>query len=204
MAKTPKPSPATPAQPWAKPADNAASGNGGGADAPTAAESNKNETSGAEAVEKAVETAPEGELSAEVKDQLTPSGEHPNKVLETARDAATDKGEPEAGAVINAAEGEVPSEVHDQLTPAGLDISRLFLDDDELTDEERSFREKAAGLSEDEHREIGAELQRYSIELVEKAHRNRVARSMELNLVDGNQHYGKRAVNATAASAEEG
>ena len=202
MAKTPKTAPAAPAQPWAKPADNAASGNGAGADAPTASESNENETTGAEAVEQAVETAPEGELPSEVKDQLTPSGEHPNKVLETAREAADDKAEPEAGEIINAAEGEVPSELHDQLTPAGLDISRLFLDDDEVSEEERSFREKAAGLSEEEHREIGVELQRYSIELIEKAHRNRVARSMELNLIDGNQHYGKRAVNAAAASEE--
>lgn len=188
MAKKPTPTPepekgkGAPSQPWAKP------------DAAKSASS-----APAEVVN------PTDAVPSEVKDQLTPSGD-PNAAHEAAREEAGGNGG-------GAAPGDVPSELIDQHTPTGPSPAEVDAKAEALTPESSLNRVDAEAkdqvtehgedlsstlhaqfeeLSEDERADFQAFMNEQAKAKLEQITRGRKAREMEVNLVDGADHYGKR------------
>lgn len=201
MAKKPtaaetKNAPATaPSQPWAK--SDAAK-----ADSSKPSGDTTNAPAPAEPTKNPQDAAPAGEVPSELRDQLTPTG-NPNAAHDAARDAAGGNGG-----------GEVPSEVIDQHTPTGPNPAEVHAAAEARTpesspnsvDAEAKDAETPTGedlssklhaqfeqLSEDEREEFNSFMNEQAELKLEQLTRGREARAMEVNLVDGAEHFGKSA-----------
>lgn len=203
MAK--KPTPATaknasdtaPSQPWAKPAAKADSAT------PTADATNAPASPTQNPQAQVVN--PTDSVPSEKHDQLTPTGD-PDAAHEAAREEAGGNGG-------GAAPGDVPSELIDQHTPtgpspevvderaeAGTPESSPNRVDAEAKDQETPHGEDLSStlhaqfeeLDEDERAEFEAFMNEQAKAKLAQLTRGRKAREMEVNLVDGAAHYGKR------------
>lgn len=190
-----------PSQPWAKPAaaTDSAPKQESGADAPAPAEGTQNPPAQGEVVN------PTDAVPSEVHDQLTPAGD-PDAAHDAAREEAGGNGG-------GAAPGDVPSELIDQHTPSGPSPAEVDAAaeagtsdaspnrvDAEAKDQETPVGEDLSStlhqqfeeLSEDERAEFHSFMSEQAKAKLAQLTRGRKAREMEVGLVDGASHYGKR------------
>lgn len=190
-----------PSQPWAKgsaaKADSASAASEA-TNAPAPAEATKNPPASGEVLN------PTDKVPSEVHDQLTPTGDP---------DAAHDAAREEAGGNGGGTPGDVPSELIDQHTPSGPSPAEVDAAaeagtpdsspnrvDAEAKDQETPHGEDLSStlhaqfeeLDEDERSEFEAFMNEQAKAKLAQLTRGRKAREMEVNLVDGAAHYGKR------------
>lgn len=148
---------------------------------------------------------PADNVPSEAHDQLTPTGD-PDAAHEQARDEA-------AGGNGGGTPGDVPSELVDQHTPtgpspeqvderaeAGTPDSSPNRVDAEAKDQETPTGEDLSStlhaqfseLSEDERSEFETFMSEQAAAKLDQLTKGRRARAMEVSLVDGASHYGKR------------
>lgn len=94
-----------------------------------------------------------------------------------------------ADAPALAGSGDVPSEKRDQITPHGEDESSVLYG-------------KLKELSEDEQDEFRTFMEAQAKAKIDQLTRGREARAMEVNIIDGNAHYGNNARKARAKQVE--
>lgn len=190
-----------PSQPWAKPAAKAESTPtpASGGDAPAPVEATQNPPAEGAVVN------PTDSVPSEVHDQLTPTGD-PNAAHDAAREEAGGNGG-------GAAPGDVPSELIDQHTPTGPSPAQVDEQAEALTPETSLNRVDAEAkdqvtehgedlsstlhaqfeqLSEDERDEFQSFMNEQARAKLDQLTKGRRAREMEVGLVDGAAHYGKR------------
>lgn len=210
MAKAPKktadapaaaPAPAAPAQPWAPKATSAPA-----AESPAPAPAPAPSPAPAPAEAESPAPVVVDEHPSEERDQLTPSGDAPAEIVEQARDASagngggtdtavaaeakdqlTPHGDPpelvddKAEALTpEAAPERVSSEAKDQVSPSGEDLAS-------------SLHEQFEAMDADDRADFQAHMEAAARTKLTQISRNRAAREMEVNMLDSQQHYGKRA-----------
>ena len=206
---TPTPAPtgkaSAPAQPWAAPGQNAgipkpAAPVAGDAPAPAADTQNPPATGDS--------------LPSEAHDQMTPSGQP---------DAAHEQAREEAGGNGGGTPGDVPSELIDQHTPSGPSPETVDKQAEALTPESSPNRTDAeakdqvtpvgedlssaihqqlSDLDDDERAEFEAFMTEQAKAKLAQLTRGREARAMEVNIIDGNAHYGNKIPRRRAKQVE--
>lgn len=201
-----------PSQPWAKSdaAKDSASTKGDANNAPAPVTDAKNPPATGDVL------SPVDKVPSEAHDQLTPTGDA-DKAHEAARKKAGGNGG-------GAAPGDVPSELIDQHTPTGPSPAQVDAKAEALTpasslnrvdaeakdqvtphgeDLSSTLHAQFEDLNEDERAEFQSFMNEQAKAKLSQLTRGREARAMEVNLVDGAAHYGKRRTTPRQKTVEE-